>query len=129
MCGIRDLRVNKKETLTPVFSCECCDIFKNTFLYRTPPVARVTCSDVPFGEWKKDKIWETTKVFANIALTCDNYLLLALIPYSTFLRRKLCIKNISCFKVSGIPEFHTTLCVENKILKIYLKIKKPLIYC
>ena len=29
----------KKETLTQVFSCEFPEIFKNTFLYRTPPVA------------------------------------------------------------------------------------------
>ena len=27
----------KKETLTQVFSCEFCEIFKNTFFYRTPP--------------------------------------------------------------------------------------------
>ena len=29
----------KKETLTQVFSCELCEISKNTFCYRTPPVA------------------------------------------------------------------------------------------
>ena len=29
----------KKETLARVFSCEFCEIFKNTFLYETPPVA------------------------------------------------------------------------------------------
>ena len=29
----------KKETLTQVFSCEFCEIFKNTFSYRTPSVA------------------------------------------------------------------------------------------
>ena len=29
----------KKETLTQVLSCESCEIFKNTFLHRTPPVA------------------------------------------------------------------------------------------
>ena len=28
-----------KETLTQVFSCEICEIFKNTFFQRTPPVA------------------------------------------------------------------------------------------
>ena len=30
---------NKKETLAQVFSREYCAIFKNTFFYRTPPVA------------------------------------------------------------------------------------------
>ena len=29
----------KKETLAPVFSCELSGIFKNTFFYRTRPVA------------------------------------------------------------------------------------------
>ena len=29
----------KKETLTQVFSCEFCEIYKNTFFHRTPPVA------------------------------------------------------------------------------------------
>ena len=29
----------KKETLAQVFSCELCEISKNTFCYRTPPVA------------------------------------------------------------------------------------------
>ena len=29
----------KKETLTQVFSCEFCEIYKNTFYYRTPLVA------------------------------------------------------------------------------------------
>ena len=31
--------VIKKETLAQVFSCEFCEISKNTFSYRTPPVA------------------------------------------------------------------------------------------
>ena len=29
----------KKKTLVQVFSCECREIFKNTFFYRIPPVA------------------------------------------------------------------------------------------
>ena len=29
----------KKETLAQIFSCEFCEISKNTFFYRTPPVA------------------------------------------------------------------------------------------
>ena len=29
----------KKEILARVFSCEFCEISKNTFFYRTPPVA------------------------------------------------------------------------------------------
>ena len=33
------LQLIKKETLAQVFSCEFCKISKNTFCYRTPPVA------------------------------------------------------------------------------------------
>ena len=29
----------KKETLAPVFSCEFCEVSRNTFSNRTPPVA------------------------------------------------------------------------------------------
>ena len=29
----------KKETLAQVSSCAICEIFKNSFLYRTPPVS------------------------------------------------------------------------------------------
>ena len=28
----------KKETLAQMFSCEFCEIFKNNYFYRTPPV-------------------------------------------------------------------------------------------
>ena len=33
----------KKETVTQVFFCEFCKIFKNTFFYRTPLVAASAC--------------------------------------------------------------------------------------
>ena len=45
---------------------------------------------------------------------------LALIPYSTVLRRKLSIKNVSRFKVLKISKFQTTLRVDNKM---YFKIQ------
>ena len=31
--------LSKKETLAQLFSCECCEIFKNSFFHRTPLVA------------------------------------------------------------------------------------------
>ena len=37
----------KKEALAQVFSCEFCEISKNTFSCRTPPVAVSQCSDNP----------------------------------------------------------------------------------
>ena len=41
VAGLRPKACNfiKKEAPALVFSCEFCEIFKNTFLYRTPPVA------------------------------------------------------------------------------------------
>ena len=43
-------RVNfiKKETLAQVFSSEFCEISKNTFSYRTPPVAASDCIHIHF---------------------------------------------------------------------------------
>ena len=35
----KGLNFIKKETLAQVFSCEFCEISKNTFSHRTPPVA------------------------------------------------------------------------------------------
>ena len=37
-CSEKAFNFIKKETLALVFSCECCEISKNTF-YRAPPVA------------------------------------------------------------------------------------------
>ena len=41
VAGLLPLACNfiKKQTLTRVFSCEFCEIFKNTFFYKTSPVA------------------------------------------------------------------------------------------
>ena len=36
---LRNFAKFKKETLTQVFSCEFCEVSKNAFSYRTPPVA------------------------------------------------------------------------------------------
>ena len=38
-CSERIYNFIKKETLAQVLSCECCEIAKNTFFYRVPPVA------------------------------------------------------------------------------------------
>ena len=38
-CSEKALNLIKKQTLAQVFSCECCEISKNTFSYRAPPVA------------------------------------------------------------------------------------------
>ena len=38
-CSPEACKFFKKETLALVFSCEFCEIFKDTFFYRSPPVA------------------------------------------------------------------------------------------
>ena len=38
-CRPEACNFNKKETLAQVFSYEFCEISKNSFIYRTPPVA------------------------------------------------------------------------------------------
>ena len=46
-----DCNFIKKETLVQVFSCEFCEISKNTFLTKTPPVAAsVACSSFLFKD-------------------------------------------------------------------------------
>ena len=42
VAGLRPAALLKKETLAQVFSCEFCDIFKNTFFHRRPLVAAST---------------------------------------------------------------------------------------
>ena len=39
VAGLQPATLLKKETPTHVFSCEFCEIFKNTIFYRTPPAA------------------------------------------------------------------------------------------
>ena len=52
------LQLYNKETPTRMFSCEYCEIFKNSFCYRTPPVAASVES--------KSEIDETLKTFLGI---------------------------------------------------------------
>ena len=49
----------KKETLAQVFSCEFCEISKNTFSYRTPPVAGSLSCD--YLDWQFSIFWRTFK--------------------------------------------------------------------
>ena len=43
----------KKETLAQVFSCKFCEISKNTFSYRTPPVSASTMKGIISGSLMK----------------------------------------------------------------------------
>ena len=56
----------KKETLAQVFSCEFCEISKNTVSYRTPPVA---------ASVKKDYYWklsQTEKFVINVRVAREH---------------------------------------------------------
>ena len=51
----------KKESLAQVFSCEFCEISKNTFFHRTP------LNDCFYDKWMQN-LWEITQVFPSIIL-------------------------------------------------------------
>ena len=53
VAGLRPKTCNfiKKETLAQVFYCEFCEIFKNTFSYRTPPVAALVPDSLLMRRW------------------------------------------------------------------------------
>ena len=42
VADLRPATLLKKESVAQVFYCEFCEIFRNTFFYRTPPVAAPT---------------------------------------------------------------------------------------
>ena len=70
-----------KKRLAQVFSCEFCEIFKNTFFYRTPQVA--VSAQVVFG-----KCWEWKLIFFEYLPTHKNYA--KVIQFSKFLFQMLC---------------------------------------
>ena len=61
----------KKETLTQVFSCECCEISKNIFSYRTSTVAA--------SEWFIQRVLQDQRVLNNIAAV-----MFSLVSFETF---------------------------------------------
>ena len=63
----------KKETLAQVFSCEFCEIFKNTFFYRTPPVAA--------SEMQKQRQWLATAVNDIWVIWCNQIFIQDTINY------------------------------------------------
>ena len=56
----------KKETLAQVFSCEFCEISKNTFFYRTSPVAASVRTMIIIKEMKKLFVKSTLSLQARI---------------------------------------------------------------
>ena len=58
--GLRSATLLKEETPIQVFSCEFCEIFKNTFFCRTPPVA------VSAGRQANTSLCITVKLFGFI---------------------------------------------------------------
>ena len=53
----------KKETLTKVFSSEFCEVFKNTFSYRTFPVAASVVNKIFRKMWNDFCFWHLTETF------------------------------------------------------------------
>ena len=58
VAGLRPATLLNK-TLTQVFSCECCEILKNNFFYRTPPVTACvqTAFKTNFTIYRKQLNW------------------------------------------------------------------------
>ena len=52
------LQLYKKETLEQAFSCEFCEISKNTFLHRTPLMAAFVVIFFSKGELENNKKWK-----------------------------------------------------------------------
>ena len=52
----------KKATLAQVFSCEFCEMSKNTFSHKTPPVAASEKKNKPFKDEQKQKVLFITNI-------------------------------------------------------------------
>ena len=57
-----------KKALTQVFSCEFCEIFKNTFSYKKPPVA--TSVDSAAKVFGKSVLYKAQKVKSTFSTLC-----------------------------------------------------------
>ena len=60
----------KKETLAQVFSCKFCKISKNTFSYRTPPVAACNKKDQFSIRWRALHLWRKFAEKQDFLLNC-----------------------------------------------------------
>ena len=69
--GAQDCNFIKKEALAQVFSCEFCQISKDTFSYRTPPVAAFVLWrwSFLFSMWRLSRFLNFMKTWANFTKT------------------------------------------------------------
>ena len=77
----------KKETLAQVFSCESCEISKNAFCYRTPPVAASVCCRRKVATVKIEKLKAFIIKYYDISKTYSvqfHLLYLVNLPYFYF---------------------------------------------
>ena len=61
-CSEKSFNFIKKETLAQVFSCEYCQISKNSFFYRAPPVAASLADDNTALTRRKDTTQRTLNI-------------------------------------------------------------------
>ena len=71
VAGLRPEACNfiKKETLVQVFSCEFCEISRNTFSYRTPPVAASECK---LASCLRNNLRNVKKMTVFMQALCEN---------------------------------------------------------
>ena len=78
--------VIKKESLVQVFSCEFCEISKNTFFYRTPAVAAseiYKASLIPIG-CRANSTVEISFLFLHNCIILKKRLFMKMFAYFTF---------------------------------------------
>ena len=63
--GAQDCNFIKKEALAQVFSCEFCQISKNTFFYGAPPVAASVLWSFLFSMWRLSSFLNFMKTWTN----------------------------------------------------------------
>ena len=90
-CSKKAFNIIKKEALVQVFSCEFCEVSKNTFFYRTPPVT----ASVPEVFCKKD-------VLKNFPKFAGKTLMSLKVCYAQVFSQKFCemFTNNTLFVVS-----------------------------
>ena len=71
-CSVKKVSCNfiKNETLAQVLSCEFCEIYKNTFFYRTPLVAASVSSMGNPNHNFRQSFQSTTELFKRTNVAC-----------------------------------------------------------
>ena len=103
VAGLRPQACNsiKKDTLAQVFSCEFCEISKDTFSYRTLPVAASACIKKKLQIWKYILIRLPKKQNGKEKMNLFNKLKYSIKNTHIVRCRKLVMLHFNTFKISS----------------------------